>query len=206
MAKTDKSSSPNFLIGLVVSLVFVALLIAALTGGSDEGDPAEAFGTPTVEGTALPVFTGDTAGDAAVGSPAPVARGEDPGGDTVTVGSGNPQVIAFLAHWCPHCQAEVPVVVDWVAEGRLPDGVDLFAVATGTDEAQPNFPPTTWLDREEWPGPILLDDADDTVGQAFGLSSFPFWVAVDGDGTVVARAAGRLSPEQLDALAATVAP
>ncbi len=98
------------------------------------------------------------------------------------------------------------MVVEWVDDAGLPDGVDLAAVATGTDEGQPNFPPTTWLEDAEWPTPVLLDDADDTAGQAYGVSGFPFWVAIDADGNVVARTSGELSPEQLDALAATVAP
>ena len=38
----------------------------------------------------------------------------------------------FLAHWCPHCQAEVPRLVELAEQGAF-DGVDVTAVATGTN-------------------------------------------------------------------------
>lgn len=198
------SSKSNLIVGVVVAIVAVAFLFAAFVEGDDPVDPATAFGRPVVEGAPLSPLSPDGP-DPTVGQPAPVTTGSGLDGATVTVGDGS-QVVAFLAHWCPHCRAEVPVVVDWVAEGRLPEGVGLVAVATATDEGQANFPPTTWLTSEDWPAPVLLDDADDTAGSAYGVSGFPFWVAIAEDGTVAARASGELTPQELDELAATVAP
>ena len=37
---------------------------------------------------------------------------------------GRPKIVVFLAHWCPHCQAEVPRLVDWFGENGVPDDVD----------------------------------------------------------------------------------
>ena len=74
----------------------------------------------------------------------------------------------------------------------------MIAVATGTDPKRPNVPPSAWLEEEGWSQPVLADGDAYEVGTAYGLTSFPFWVFVDADGTVVARDSGELSPEQLD--------
>ena len=39
---------------------------------------------------------------------------------------GRPKVLLFLAHWCPHCQPEVPLVQAWLDSGGLPADVDLI--------------------------------------------------------------------------------
>jgi thiol-disulfide isomerase/thioredoxin len=113
-------------------------------------------------------------------------------------------VLLFVAHWCPHCQAEVPVVQAWLDSGRLDPSVDLISVATGIDPARPNYPPDAWLAREHWSPPVLVD-GDQAVATSYGLKAFPYWVAVDAAGKVVVRATGELTPDQLDALAAAAA-
>ena len=52
--------------------------------------------------------------------------------------------------------------------------------------------------------PVLVDP-ENLVAEAFGLGSFPYWVAVAADGTVKLRLAGELSVDQLNALAVAVA-
>ena len=52
----------------------------------------------------------------------------------------------FLAHWCPHCQAEMPRLVALAKAGKL-DGVDVTGVATGTNPGYPNYPPSAWLKK-----------------------------------------------------------
>ena len=47
---------------------------------------------------------------------------------------------------------------------------------------------------------MLLDDDQGSLAAAYGLTRFPYWVAVDPDGTVVARVTGGLSDAQLDLL------
>ena len=44
------------------------------------------------------------------------------------------------------------------------------------------------------------DRGDGTAGQAFGLSSYPFFVAIDGSGKVVARATGEITVDAFEAL------
>lgn len=43
------------------------------------------------------------------------------------------------------------------------------------------------------------------MANAFGLSGFPFWVLVDGDGTVVAQVGGAVNLDALGAALETLA-
>ena len=190
--------------GALVLLVVVVGIVIALASGSDDptstGDTTPAFGPVIVEDDPLPPFT-STAGDAAAGLAAPLVEGISPDGDPVTIGqAGAPTLVTFLAHWCPHCQRELPVIVALQAGGDL-DGIRTVAVLTGTDANRPNFPPVAWLDREGWAGEVLLDDEAQTAARAYGLSSYPFLVLLDGDGEVVARAEGEVPAADVVALA-----
>jgi hypothetical protein len=105
----------------------------------------------------------------------------------------------FVAHWCPHCQREVPLIQSWINDGHLPASVELDSVATAIDPRRPNYPPGAWLAREGWTPPVLYDN-DNSAAAAAGLSAFPFFVAVDGKGKVVERNSGELTTGQLDAI------
>ena len=189
-------------IGAVIVVLAVGLAIALAGESADDDGPASdlgVFGPVAVEGTPLPGFTA-TEGDPAAGQVAPTLTGVAPDGSPAEVGgAGEPTLIAFLAHWCPHCQAEVPVLVDLAEEGAL-DGVRTVAVLTGTDEAAPNFPPADWLVDEGWAGDVLLDDEGATAASAYGLAGYPFLVVLDGEGQVVARTSGELPGEAVVAL------
>lgn len=195
--------SRGAIIGVGVATV-VALAVAFGLGGGD-GDVAEesAFGDVTVAGQPLPRLT-DPAQDPAVGLSAPVVSGVDPHGDAITVGGpGDNRIVMFLAHWCSHCQAEVPRVVDYLSDHD--PVVTLQSVATSSDPTRPNFGPVEWLEGEGWPVPVLLDDEGSQAGAAYGLSAFPFWVVLDGDGVVRARFSGELGEDQFAALVDEVA-
>jgi thiol-disulfide isomerase/thioredoxin len=207
-----QSRTPYFVIAGIAAAVLVALVVALAAGGGDDdntttgggnADPATT-GTVAVSGNPLPQFT-DTSDDPAVGMTLPTLEGNDQTGAPMTIGAdGRPTMIMFVAHWCPHCQREVPVVQQWVDDGRLPEGVDLVSVSTAIDPNRPNYPPDAWLADEGWTAPVLVD-ADNSAAQAVGLSAHPFFVAIDGDGTVVLRTSGELTTDQLDAIASTLA-
>jgi cytochrome c biogenesis protein CcmG, thiol:disulfide interchange protein DsbE len=207
-----QSRTPYFVIGGIAAAVLIALVVALAAGGGGDdnatsgggnADPATT-GTVAVSGNPLPQFT-DTSDDPAVGMTLPTLEGNDQSGAPMTIGAdGRPTMIMFVAHWCPHCQREVPVVQQWVDDGRLPDGVDLVSVSTAIDPNRPNYPPDAWLADEGWTAPVLVD-ADNSAAQAVGLSAYPFFVAIDGDGTVVLRTTGELTTDQLDAIASTLA-
>ena len=92
-------------------------------------------------GQLVPLFE-QPSGDAAVGLTIPTVGGSDFAGQPVSIAlDGKPKVILFLAHWCGHCQAEVPVVQDWIEAGGAPDDVEIISVAAGIDPSLPNYPP-----------------------------------------------------------------
>jgi cytochrome c biogenesis protein CcmG, thiol:disulfide interchange protein DsbE len=206
-ARSGTSKLPLVLAG--VGVLVVAVLIGVFTA-SDRPEAratvAEVAGEPVMTGEDLPRFEGDPATDPAVGTRPPVVTGASFDGEEVVIGeSGRPQLLMFLASWCPACQAELPEVVEWLEQGNLPEGVELIAVATGLDSSRDNWPPDEWFDREGYDGPLLVDDADGTVAQAYGLNATPYWVALDGDGEVAVRIAGMIDTQQLSALADALA-
>lgn len=188
----------------VVGVVVVVGVIAALAASEDDGSDVADFGPVGVQGTILTRLP-DGGADPVVGDAAPRVEGVDPDGGVVVIGEpGEPTIAFFLAHWCPHCQAEVPVIQDWVDSGGLPEDVDLYGVSTGVDPRRPNYPPARWLDEEGWTSPVLVD-GNQAAAQAVGLTAYPFFVVVDADGAVVARGSGELTADQLSELAALAA-
>jgi hypothetical protein len=79
-------------------------------------------------------------------------------------------------------------------------GVDIVSVTTSATSGQPNWPPSEWLDRENWTTPNIRDDSDSSLFQAYGGRSFPYWVFLNGDGTVAHRQAGRVSTVELQTI------
>ena len=61
----------------------------------------------------------------------------------------------------------------------------------------PNYPPSAWLERENWPFPVMVDSAGGTAAQAYGLPSYPYFVFTDAQGAVVGRAVGEIAPSDL---------
>lgn len=205
------ASRPGWLIPIlaVAAVVLVAGAAIALSGTAPtEGAlpsavasaPGAAGDAPVITGQSLVRFDPATA-DAAVGQVAPTVAGTSFDGSRVTLGgSGRPAIVVFLAHWCSHCQAEVPLVQAWINSGGLPDGVDLVSVSTSTDPAAPNYPPETWLAREGWTAPVIVDPTE-SIATAFGLSAFPYFVYVRADGTVAGRITGEVPITDLQTVA-----
>ena len=186
-------------IGVVLLLALIAVL--ASRGSEDEIDTSGLQQTAPVELTGDPLPPLARGDDPAVGMPAPEVAGESFDGTPVAItDDGRPKLLVFLAHWCPHCQAEVPKILDWLEANGAPAGVEVYGVATATNEDRPNHPPSRWLDREGWALPTLADTAEGEVAEAFGLSAFPFFVVIDEDHQVVQRGSGELSAEQWEAL------
>lgn len=186
----------------VVILLAVAAAVATSGGGGDRDteEGIEQVRPVVVAGEPLAPHTG-SGGDPAVGAPAPEIEGARFDGTPLTIGAdGRAKVLVFLAHWCPHCQREVSTLAAWLAENGMPEDVDIYGIATATTPERPNYPPSEWLDQERFAVPTLADDTEGSTARAFGLSGFPFFVAVDEDNLVVARASGELRIEQWEQL------
>ena len=218
LAKRTSGNRPKtglIVIGISVgAVVLIAVLALLFTGGGDEpvadGTGAAAAQNATQEqatvkvvGESLPEYP-QVAGvvapaedDPAVGMTAPTLEGQSFDGTPVdiTPGDGTPKLVMFVAHWCPHCQKELPLVQEWIDAGLVPDGVELFAVSTGVAADRPNYPPSEWIAAEGWEPQVLLDNPDQAAALAYGLGGYPFFVLIDGDGKVVQRGSGEI-PEQ----------
>lgn len=188
-------------VGLTFSVIAILLVAAVLLTGSAGGSEA---GEPTFEGESLPVFE-STTNDAAVGLQAPTIAGLDFDGNEVALEpDGTPTALVFLAHWCSHCQAEVPRVQSWLDSGGGVDGVQIVSVATSINSARDNYPPSEWLEREEWTSPVIRDDTENTLHSSFGAGGFPYWIFLNGDGTVAARTTGELDIATLEQIMQTL--
>ena len=193
-AKAAKAQRRNGLMLRIAAVVFGVAVIGGLAVLLAQGtDRTLGVASAVLDGDPVPpVTSADGPAEAGVGLTVPDATGFSPDGEEVTIGAtGTAQAVVFMAHWCPHCQTEVPLVVDWVSRGLLPDDVDLVAVSSRHDPARPNWPPDEWLEREDWPGELLIDH-DDSVADAWGLQGTPMWTFVNPDGTIAARYAGQI--------------
>jgi cytochrome c biogenesis protein CcmG/thiol:disulfide interchange protein DsbE len=203
-------------IGIVVVIVLVGVIVIAVgrssSGGSAEGGgPSPSggtvvpngdveFGTVEVSGTQLPQPS-DSGADAGVGMQIPTIDGITFDDSAVTISpDGEPKVILALAHWCPHCQREVPLLQEWLDENGMPSDVEVVAVATGNDSGAVNFPAGDWLREEGWSVPTMVDDQDDSAALALGVKGYPGFTVVDADGEVVFRTSGEISMDQWEAL------
>ena len=79
-------------------------------------------------------------------------------------------------------------------------------MATATNSAQDNYPPSEWLEREGWEPPVMVDDSDNSAHIAYGAGGFPYWVFLNADGTVAARSAGELDIATLEGFMQLIAP
>ena len=192
------------MVGVVVVLLVGTVIVSVLTndnGGSSGPASISQVRPVKVDGTPLPSFTGDST-DPAVGLTAPRVDGAGFDGTAESIGgkTDKPTLIMFVAHWCPHCQREVPRVVEWRANGVIPEAVNLVIVSTSVVPERGNYPASTWLSDAGWTGRIMADDASSTGALAYGLTSFPYFVALDADGTVVARGSGELDQAAVEDL------
>jgi cytochrome c biogenesis protein CcmG, thiol:disulfide interchange protein DsbE len=155
-----------------------------------DGSPGQSQGEVwpvTVTGTPLEAFTGEGT-DPAIGQTAPTMSGFTFDGSPVTIDpSKGPVMLVYLAHWCPHCNREVPELLQWKASGTVPADLQVVAVTTAVDPTRPNYPPSKWIVDMQWTWPVLADSQTQDAAVAMGLTSYPFVVILDTDGKVLTR-------------------
>ncbi len=206
-----KNRTPLIIGAVVVLIVVLAGLAVLLTGGDDDSaedlgpvptysDEAEQNRPVTVSGDPLPTF-GDEAADPALGLAAPIVEGQDFDGAPVTIGgpSDGPTLLVFLAHYCPHCNAEIPEILQAYGDGLYPDDLEIVGISTNAHPDGPNYPPSEWLVEKRWLWPALADDETATAMNVFGGPAFPYMVLLDADGHVVARRTGEMPADALGA-------
>ena len=113
---------------------------ATVPGAPDATVPADlpeeyvgAVGPVEIIGESLPYLETDVvADDPAVGEPAPVLVGLDFEGNPLRIDAAEagPTMVAFVAHWCPHCNDEIPVLNELRDEGAFPADLNIVGVST----------------------------------------------------------------------------
>ena len=210
--KSSGSANKGWIVGAIIAIVVGDAAVVAITTSGSDGPSSDGLveqAAVSVAGDVLPAYNDGDPNDPALGMTAPVLTGKGFTGNTITTETtGTPMMLVFLAHWCPNCQREVPALVEWNKAGRTPPGIDIIGIATGTDPANPNYPPSEWLAREEFPAlwPVIADSKDNTAGDAFGLAGYPYFVLIDGSGKVVKRMSGEIPMDELTVLLTALLP
>jgi len=215
-----KKSSTPLVVGGIIAAIVIAFVIAIVAGGGSDssGDSTATTTSNTNVGSSAPGTAGESqpvevagqilnplpesGADVSVGADAPALNGFTFDGTplSVTPGDGNDYMVVFLAHWCPHCNAEVPRLIEWKASGAIPEGLNIVGVSTAVASDRPNYPPSQWVVDKGWPWPVMADSAEMTAAEAYGVSGFPFFAIVGGDGKVKLRASGELEISELTSL------
>ena len=210
-----KSSRKTFLI-IGAAVLLAAAIAIGFSGGSDdattqprttvEGEVASGEFQPViVDGDVLNPLgdgNGNPASDAAMGKTAPTLNGYTFAGNPVSItpgASAQPIMLVFLAHWCPHCNREVPRLIDWQEQGLVPEGLRVIGVTTASRNDQANWPPSDWIEEMKWPFEVFADSEAGDAANAYGVDGFPFIAIVNAEGKIVGRHSGELELADLDA-------
>jgi thiol-disulfide isomerase/thioredoxin len=202
----EKSSGKGFILGVVAIVIVGLLLVAFLARGHKSaitGDPTADVAVSGAPLSQMPQNTGvtDSTTDPSYGAVAPTLTGTNFSGDAVTIkADGRYKTVYFIAHWCPHCQREVPLVKQLMSEGKVPANMDVYAVSTSVKSDAGNYPPQVWLDRIKLQAKIMRDDANSQALIAYGGGGFPYAVYLDGNNKVIGRSAGELGKDGIAAM------
>ena len=152
----------------------------------------------TTIGAALPQLR-DGVPDPTVGTAAPMVTGQRFDGTDMSIGgpSDGSTMLVFLAHWCPHCNDEIPELLELRDGGGIPADLRVIGISSAVASDRDNFPPSQWIDEQRWEWPVLADTESSEAFQTFGGSGFPFAVLLDADGNVLARKSGGSDAAQI---------
>jgi thiol-disulfide isomerase/thioredoxin len=164
---------------------------------------AAASPAPVVESLpvgALPPFDPNQPNDAALGLQLGTVTGTEyytAAATSIDPADDTHRVWLVWAHWCPHCQNELPAVAEWYEENAAayPE-IELVTISTAIDPSRDN-PLEPYLEESQFPFPVLVDEATTIAGQ-IGASAFPFWMVTDGEGTVLVRIPGAIGIETVE--------
>ena len=203
-------------------ILYIMLVVVGIAGAVSIGTAGGSTKTTTGSGVTVPggvvaaefqkvKVTGDKlvqlpqgGADPAVGKAAPTLTGYDLEGRPVTIdpgSDGKATMVVFLAHWCPHCNYEIPVLNEWKAKGLMPPNLRVVGITTASDEVKPNWPPSKWLVAKEWTFDQFADSEGTEAAIAYGASGWPFLVFIDAAGNVTSRVSGEVPVEEITAAA-----
>ena len=171
--KKKASSGDSMRTILYVVLVVVGIAGAVALGTSGGSSDTTTDTVVTVPGGVQPAeyqkvsSTGgllaplpESGADTETGKSVAVLKGYDLQGRPVTIdpaGEGKATMVVFLAHWCPHCNREIPVLNKWRESGEVPTGLRVVGITTGSKADQANWPPSKWMTAMKWPFEVMAD-------------------------------------------------
>ncbi len=214
--KTGASSARDT--GNLKVIMYIVLVVVGIAGAVSLGTaggstkPATNSGVTVPGGVAAAEFqnvsvAGDklaplpeSGDDPAVGKAAPTLTGYDLAGRPVTIdpgSDGKATMLVFLAHWCPHCNYEIPVLNEWKEKGLMPPNLRVVGVTTGSRQDQANWPPSKWLVAKKWTFDQFADSEKQDASAAYGVGGYPFLVFIDAAGNVTSRSSGEVPVEKI---------
>jgi thiol-disulfide isomerase/thioredoxin len=205
VANPDAGSNKLFTLAIIGILVLGLGAIAWVVTAREAISVEEQVAPVSIDGDVLPPMadsglSADPSSDPTIGTQLPTVTGTNFAGTEVVIDDdGRAKAVYFLAHWCPHCQAELPRIVELVDDGKQPDNLDIYAISTSVDASRGGaYPPQTWFDREGFEGFVIRDSDSNSAFSHFGGGGFPYAVYVDADNNIVARSSGELPPETIE--------
>jgi thiol-disulfide isomerase/thioredoxin len=216
--KKQKSTSNIRESGNLKVVMYIVLVVVGIAGAVSLGTAGGSTKTTTISGVTVPggvaaaefqkvTTTGEAlpqlpenSDDPAVGKAAPTLTGYDLAGRPVTIdpgSDGKATMVVFLAHWCPHCNAEVPVLNEWKEKGLMPPNLRVIGVTTGSRADQANWPPSKWLVAKKWTFDQFADSEKQEASAAYGVGGYPFLVFIDAAGNVTSRGSGEIPIEDI---------
>lgn len=216
MAQNKKQQSSGISARVIVIAAAVVVVLAAgiavfasrgdsssssdtTTAPAPGGVSAAEYQKVTVDGDILDALGKDVA-DPSLGKVGPNLSGYNFSGLPVSINpatDGSPTMLVFLAHWCPHCNAEMPRLVNWYEAGLVPDDLRVVGVATASRNDQANWPPSKWVPSFDWPFEVMADSETNDAAVAYGVDGYPFIVILDKDGKVAARHSGEMDEAEI---------
>jgi peroxiredoxin len=168
-----------------------AVVVVMTTAGNNGGKPAPT-GSVHVSGPARDTLLAQGDQVPSFSAPALIGGGQV---DWSTY-AGKKVVLSIWAPWCPHCQAELPVLSSVVA--GHPD-VSLVTIVTAIGQ-EPGPSPQQYMKDHNLTFPVALDDANGTLAKALGVQAFPMLYFVNSDGTVSSEKEGEVQTAELQQL------
>lgn len=182
--------------------------LAGAVDALEEGIEVDRLGDSVATGEASSAGTGDEL-------PAYPSTGPDPAvqagmrlsgltgdeyysGERMTIAPDGERATVWLvwAHWCPHCQNDLPALATFMDDAATDyPHVQVVTITTSIDDSRGN-PLVPYLDASQFPFPVLVD-TDGSLAASLGTPAFPFWVVTGPDGEVLLRRPGAFGNEQL---------
>ena len=207
---TSRRLDPRWLIGgATLAVVLVVLAVTYFSGGlggSGGGTAGAPVGQVTAEAAA-----GTAPAMLSAGTPAPDLSWTLNGAPgSLSAEQGHPVLLAFVATWCPHCQAEV-AVLNTIQDRFAAQGLEVIGVSAspmGMDgRSRASLGDMELFVRRHNARYPHLFDAGLVGAQRFGVRSFPTLYVIDGTGTIRFAQSGEVGEEELArAVQAALAP